>query len=327
MGLWTGSGEVSQARRSGGAGALGGVRRRVLGTAFHSLARGGVVGDARGCAPPGMQHGGVVAPAELPPDGGQRLACELAGEVHGELSRPGDTRGARGGEELLAERSKCSQAAAWISATVRGVAAAARAWVEAVEDLARELAGERPAGERAEGDDADQRALERAHVACDALGDHLERVVVGELDVVVVGALAQDRQAGGERRAARCRRRGRPRSARAGGPRAPAGRCGGRSEVSTIWRPPSWRALKVWKNSSSVRVLRSRNWTSSSSSTSTSRKRALKSSVLPPPSAARNSLVKASPVVQRTVRPGLWVSSRFAIELSRWVLPTRAGRR
>ncbi len=37
----------------------------------------------------------------------------------------------------------------------------------------------------------------------------------------------------------------------------------------------------MWKNSSSVLVLRSRNWTSSSSSTSTSRKRALKSSVLP----------------------------------------------
>ncbi len=81
---------------------------------------------------------------------------------------------------------------------------------------------------------------------------------------------------------------------------------GGRSEVSTIWRPPSCSALKVWKNSSSVRVLRSRNWTSSSSSTSTSRKRALKASVRPPPSASRNSLVNASPVVQRTVRPGLW---------------------
>ena len=42
-------------------------------------------------------------------------------------------------------------------------------------------------------------------------------------------------------------------------------------------------------------------------------------------SAPRNSLVKASPVVQRTVRPGLWASSRFAIELSRWVLPTPGG--
>ena len=52
--------------------------------------------------------------------------------------------------------------------------------------------------ERAEGDDADQRALERADVGVDALGDLLERVLVGELDVVVVGALAQDRQAGGE---------------------------------------------------------------------------------------------------------------------------------
>ena len=57
--------------------------------------------------------------------------------------------------------------------------------------------------------------------------------------------------------------------------------CGGRSEVRTIWRPPSCSALKVWKNSSSVFVLRSRNWTSSTSSTSTWRKRALKCSVLP----------------------------------------------
>ena len=41
------------------------------------------------------------------------------------------------------------------------------------------------------------------------------------------------------------------------------------------------------------------------SSTSTSRKRALKASVLRPPSAPRNSFVKASPVVHRTVSPGL----------------------
>ena len=36
----------------------------------------------------------------------------------------------------------------------------------------------------------------------DARGDHLERLLVVELDVVVVGALAQDRQARGEVRRA-----------------------------------------------------------------------------------------------------------------------------
>ena len=81
----------------------------------------------------------------------------------------------------------------------------------------------------------------------------------------------------------------------------------------------------MWKNSSSVRVLRSRNWTSSSSSTSTSRKRALKDSVLRSPSAPRNSFVKASPVVIRTTTSGSCASSRLAIEDSRWVLPTPGG--
>ena len=65
------------------------------------------------------------------------------------------------------ERPKCSQAAAWISPTElrprRSERALAR--VEAVEHLARELDGQRPPGQRAEGDDADQRALERADVA------------------------------------------------------------------------------------------------------------------------------------------------------------------
>jgi hypothetical protein len=55
------------------------------------------------------------------------------------------------------------------------------------------------------------------------------------------------------------------------------------------------------------------------------RKRALKSSVCLAPSAPRNSFVNASPVVQRTVRPGLWESRRVAIALSRWVLPTPGG--
>ncbi len=87
---------------------------------------------------------------------------------------------------------------------------------------------ERAPGQRAEGDDADQRALERAHVARRrARRSRASAPSSARLDAVVVGALAQDRQAGGEVGRAGCRRRGRPRSARAGGPRAPAGRAAG----------------------------------------------------------------------------------------------------
>ena len=61
--------------------------------------------------------------------------------------------------------------------------------------------------------------------------------LVLERDAVVRDALAQDGHARRAGRAARCRRRGRPRSARAGGPRAPSRSRGTRSEVSTSWLP------------------------------------------------------------------------------------------
>ena len=48
-------------------------------------------------------------------------------------------------------------------------------------------------------------------------------------------------------------------------------RLGARSEVSTICLLALWRVLNVWKNSSWVCVLPSRNWMSSISRTSTSR--------------------------------------------------------
>ena len=56
---------------------------------------------------------------------------------------------------------------------------------------------------------------------------------------------------------------------------------GGRSELSTIWRLDWWRWLKVWKNSSWVSFLPSKNWMSSTSSTSMSRNRRLKDSLVP----------------------------------------------
>ena len=69
--------------------------------------------------------------------------------------------------------------------------------VEAGEDLLRELGGDGAAGEGAERDDADQRALERADVVGDAVGDDLEGAVGGRGDLVLLRALAQDREAGG----------------------------------------------------------------------------------------------------------------------------------
>src|SRR3712207_7829413 len=57
--------------------------------------------------------------------------------------------------------------------------------VQAVEHLGGERAGDRPAGERGEGDDADERALEGADVVGDALGDRLQRALVGEREPVV----------------------------------------------------------------------------------------------------------------------------------------------
>ena len=81
---------------------------------------------------------------------------------------------------------------------------------------------------------------------------------------------------------------------------------GRRSQVSTSWLPVSYSALKVWKNSSSVFALRWRNWTSSMSRTSVSRKRTLKPSTSRVCSAATNSLVKRSAVVERTRSPPPW---------------------
>ena len=136
------------------------------------------------------------------------------------------------------ERPKCSQAAAWISAIVRLRArrtGAAR--VEAVEDLPAELGGQRPAGQRAEGDDADQRSLERADVvrrrarrsprarassassmsSCWARLRRIARRVARSGGLMSATSPASKRSR--RRSSSACRSRG------------------GRSEVSTIWRP------------------------------------------------------------------------------------------
>src|SRR5438270_1575442 len=71
-------------------------------------------------------------------------------------------------------------------------------WSLSVGALGGVASGERAPRERGEGDDTDERALERADIGVDALGDCLERTFVGELDAVVGGALAQDGDAGAE---------------------------------------------------------------------------------------------------------------------------------
>ena len=212
----------------------------------------------------------MVAAAERAPDRRQRRVGELAREVHGDLARPGRRPAARLGEtSSSSEMSKSWQMRRWISSTER--AARAQVRVEAAEHLLGERRRDRPAGQRAEGDDADQRALERADVGVDALGDQLER--------------------------ARARRRATPscctrlrrivrRVAKSGG-RDVADQAG----LEALAQPVLERvdvarqavggqhelgaggvsALKVWKNSSSVLALLWRNWTSSTSSTSTSR--------------------------------------------------------
>ena len=93
------------------------------------------------------------------------------------------------------ETPNASAVCSWISVTVVGAPAPAQLGIEAGEHLVGELGRDGAAGERAEGDHAHERALERAHVVGDAIRDQLEcrRVDVG--DPVLLDALAEDRQA------------------------------------------------------------------------------------------------------------------------------------
>ena len=131
----------------------------------------------------------------------------------------------RGERARPARRRTPRRCCSWISSTERR--ARPQVGIEAGEDLLGELGGDRPAGERAEGDDADQRALERADVGVDALGDQLERAGV-DAARRRPGARACAGSSGAWRsRAGGRRTRGRPRSARAAGPRARRGRAAG----------------------------------------------------------------------------------------------------
>ena len=107
-------------------------------------------------------------------------------------------------------------------------------------------------------------------MSVDAVGDQLERAGSTLGDVVLLDALAQDRQARGEvGRADVGDEAGLEALAQAVLERVEVAReaVGGEHELA----PASWSALKVWKNSSSVLALPARNWTSSMSRTSTPR--------------------------------------------------------
>src|SRR5207248_1179024 len=112
--------------------------------------------------------GRVVAAAELLAELRQRGVRQLAREVHGDLARVDDVLGAlvaaellEGelealGDELLDPRDR----------DLRQVALRE----DLLEHVLAEIDGERPAGERAERDDARERALELADVRRDAAG-------------------------------------------------------------------------------------------------------------------------------------------------------------
>ncbi len=299
-GLWRAGGSLSgEAVGRSAAGLICTLVTEVREQLLHSLAGAVVGGQARRGAAAGVQHRRVVAATELPPDRGQRGVRELAREVHGELAGPGDSWRAGAREELLGGKAEVlagglldlgDRAAAGLAGTGGARVEAART------SRARSVVSGRPVSELKATTRISAPSRARTLLStCSAIADRAVSSA-GSMPSWCARLRRIARRvgrSGGWMSATRpASKRSRRRSSSACRSR------GGRSEVRTTWRPPSCRALKVWKNSSSVRVLRSRNWTSSTSSTSTSRKRRLKISVLRSPSAPRNSLVKASPVVR-----------------------------
>ena len=142
---------------------------------------------------------------------------------------------------------------------------------EVGEDLVRDLLGERRAVQAGVGGDPDQRALELADVVADVGGDEREDLVGDAAEVLGLGLLAEDGEAGLE--LGRLDVGDQAPLEPAAQPVLEAWRStsGGRSEEMTIWPPSLWSWLNVWKNSSWSSWVRSRNWMSSIRSTSSSR--------------------------------------------------------
>ena len=89
------------------------------------------------------------------------------------------------------ERPKRSETSSWIRSIVT-------CWhlslgEDVLEHVLRQVLGHRTAGQRGERDHARERALELADVGRDPAGDELEHLRVGDVDVVGLDLLAQDR--------------------------------------------------------------------------------------------------------------------------------------
>ena len=242
-----------------------------LGEPADGLVGVAVAGDALGGPAVGVEHGRVGAAAERPPD--RRAASGRSVRARGTWRAGAARRRRRRGWGRRAPRPRCRtrpRSARWISLDGRAAPGSA-CGIEAGEDLVGELGGDRPAGERAEGHDADQRALERADVVGDAVGDELERAGVERADrrpaATRLRRIVRRVAKSGARTSVTSPASKRSRRRASMSPRSR----GRRSEVRTIWAPAWCSALKVWKNSSSVRALAWRNWTSSTSRTSTPR--------------------------------------------------------
>ena len=217
------------------------------------------------------------------------------------------------------ETPKAAQVSSWMSRTEGG--ARAQVGIEAGEHLLGERGGDRAAGERAERDDADQRALERADVGVDALGDELERAGLDVVELVLLHALAEDREprlgvGGADVGHEAGLERSRSRSSSASMSR------GRRSEVRTSWAPAPCSALKVWKNSCSVRALLARNWTSSTSRTSTWRYAALNASIVLWCSAPTKLVGERLGGRVEDGQPAAVLADVVRDRVERWVLPS-----
>ena len=175
--LWREGGGVSQAARSAEHEAQRVAVRTSCRTAFSTASRERLIGPiARRRAPPGMQDGRVVTSSEVTPDRRQRLVGQLAREVHRQLPGPGDPRSA-GGDRSSSVRAQTG--GTWrpgCRGSWRGTWGAGRSRGKRPSRTSPgELARQRSGGQRAEGDDADQRALECPDIGLDAVCDPLER--------------------------------------------------------------------------------------------------------------------------------------------------------
>ena len=158
----------------------------------------------------------------------QALAGVLAREVHRDLARPGDPGLPARGDQLLArdaERAAGRRPGSSLDRDAARRPRARRVGAELAEDLGDERLVEprgRSARRRRRRGSARPRARAGSCVTRSAISSIA--LVVGSRQAVVAGALAQHRHARGEVRAARSRRRGRPRSGRAGARGARRGR-------------------------------------------------------------------------------------------------------